>query len=616
MENLNRTAKPVPLWISYDLHAFNIEIIDERDFQTFFGLSDLPVPQNISPVIWNNVRAPAGQLSKTEKTFFAYMEDALRTPPGEWSLVDDFALFLLELFNYDDGPSRILQSQEALWLPICGSKVLAKTDAAVIERVGHQPYCILLVQEDTHLYDNGGCDPEAQLVAQAIAAFHRNSRARNLIGLPALDAQTFPAIIMFCTAPVFYFVTITKALADAVQAGVYPQEATIVRKFLSPMGATADSMLSLENRRALFGYFEAFKRFLPPAIENPSAQYNKSTVFVDSGNFDKTRNQWLNDIAAGTRKQLSLVKENDQEAWSNVITVDESNDDPCLSSTGTASASSSAVALTRARSTFPPGALWTARNLEAFNITITAEHDIQTFFGVSELPVPQNISPVIWNNVRAPDGLLSKTEKMFFAFMENALLTPIAQGSHAVDFIRFMLRLLDYDDDPNRVLHSRKDIWFIVSGLKTFVKTDVAVIERFGRKLYYNLLVQENTCRYITEGCDPEAQLVAQAVAAFHRNNRLLSQVCRPELDSQTFPGIIMTYTTPTFYLITVTKALSVAVEAGICPRETTVVRKFLPPVESANHIENAMLSLQNRQVLFGCFAAFKRSLPPGINAT
>ncbi|KAF5327562.1 hypothetical protein D9619_004826 [Psilocybe cf. subviscida] len=536
MANFKRTAKPVASWTSHDLKAFNIEIIDEHDIQTFFGVTDLPVPQNTSPVIWNNVSAPSEPLSKTEKILFAYMEDALLTPPGELSLVDDFALFLLELFDYDDGPRRFLQPPEDLWLPICGSRVLAKIDGAVIERVGRQPYFVLLVQEDTHLYDNGGCDPETQLVAQAIAAFHRNHEVRNVVGLPALDAQTFPAIIMFCTVPVFYFVTITKALADAVQP-----ESTRKKQPLSENssrlwgrlqtacfhcridGYFSDILKHLND--LIDGYFsdilkhlndfcpQLLKTFRPRNPPCPGSPPKASslltpalTVTPSKSNPHNRMRRGSDDIAATTRSQLSLVNENDQEARGNVITVDESNDDSCLSSTDAASASSSAVALTGAGSTFPttpgsiaarlttsPGALWTARDLQGFNIKIIAEHDIQTFFGVSELPVPHNIPPVIWDNVRAPDGLLSKTEKMFFAFMENALPTPTGQGSHAVDLIRFMLRLLDYDDGPNRVLHSRKDIWFIVSGLKTFVKTDVAVIERFGRKLYYNLLVQENT---------------------------------------------------------------------------------------------------------------------------
>lgn len=132
------------------------------------------------------------------------------------------------------------------------------------------------------------------------------------------------------------------------------------------------------------------------------------------------------------------------------MTIGDSSDDSCLFSTGAASVSASAASahsntatiagagstlscvhsfpthkpriLMRSPSTTPGSTtgseiLWIMRDLQAFNIKITAEHDIQTFFGVSELPVPQDISPVIWNGVRAPAGPLSKTEKTFFAYI-------------------------------------------------------------------------------------------------------------------------------------------------------------------------------------------------------
>jgi hypothetical protein len=45
-------------------------VVEYRDYprvwHSNFGVSDLPEPQNISPTIWNNVRAPAGLLSMAE----------------------------------------------------------------------------------------------------------------------------------------------------------------------------------------------------------------------------------------------------------------------------------------------------------------------------------------------------------------------------------------------------------------------------------------------------------------------------------------------------------------------------------------------------------------------
>ncbi|KAF5327567.1 hypothetical protein D9619_004823 [Psilocybe cf. subviscida] len=88
-------------------------------------------------------------------------------------------------------------------------------------------------------------------------------------------------------------------------------------------------------------------------------------ALVEVGDFSQTHITWTAKLAAGQKVQLSLVDKNDQEAWSNVITVGDSNDASCLSSTGgssasasasasAASASSSAAALTGPGSSTPP----------------------------------------------------------------------------------------------------------------------------------------------------------------------------------------------------------------------------------------------------------------------
>lgn len=67
MANFDRKAKHPELWTRNDLQAFNINITTEHDMQASFRVSELPVPQNLSSVILNNVEAPAGPLSETDK---------------------------------------------------------------------------------------------------------------------------------------------------------------------------------------------------------------------------------------------------------------------------------------------------------------------------------------------------------------------------------------------------------------------------------------------------------------------------------------------------------------------------------------------------------------------
>jgi hypothetical protein len=64
-------------------------------------------------------------------------------------------------------------------------------------------------------------------------------------------------------------------------------------------------------------------------------------ALAEIGDFGKTVTDWTANIPAGTQVQLSLVDANDDEAWSKIITVAESNDSSCLPGTGSASASTS-----------------------------------------------------------------------------------------------------------------------------------------------------------------------------------------------------------------------------------------------------------------------------------
>ncbi|KJA20071.1 hypothetical protein HYPSUDRAFT_68851 [Hypholoma sublateritium FD-334 SS-4] len=262
MANLTRSAKSGSAWTPNDLRAFNIQVIRE-DTESFFGMANLPKPKNISPVIWNNVAAPAGKLSKTDKLFFAYVEDAMRICPGEESLVNDFAGFLLGMLGYDDY-QRVLHTRRDMTFYMCGSKVDARADVTIVEREGPLFQYVLFVQEDKrHI---SGDDPEPQLIAEAIAAFYQNNRIRESVNQPPQESYTILAITMVGTAATFYMITIESELALAVEGGVYPENVTFVRKFVPPVpdlpNYPAQGMVPLQNRRVLLRCFEAFKELI------------------------------------------------------------------------------------------------------------------------------------------------------------------------------------------------------------------------------------------------------------------------------------------------------------------------------------------------------------------
>ena len=90
-----------------------------------------------------------------------------------------------------------------------------------------------------------------------------NNLCRSKSGLPLLERQVIPGIVMVGTAPTFYRVTVTTALIDALATSTYPAESTVVLKYTppvpDPVNYSIQGMRPLENRRIVFQCLEAFK---------------------------------------------------------------------------------------------------------------------------------------------------------------------------------------------------------------------------------------------------------------------------------------------------------------------------------------------------------------------
>lgn len=112
-------------------------------------------------------------------------------------------------------------------------------------------------------------DPEPQVIAEAIAAayeannlspgtfgsFHHHRRRRSTI--------TVPAITMHGTYPIFYKVTVTAQLSDAVRNGLYPSTETRVLRYVPDLPLPYNKgMHFLQNRIEILACMEAFKQFL------------------------------------------------------------------------------------------------------------------------------------------------------------------------------------------------------------------------------------------------------------------------------------------------------------------------------------------------------------------
>ncbi|KAK6974770.1 hypothetical protein R3P38DRAFT_3411506 [Favolaschia claudopus] len=230
------------------------------------------------------------------------------------------------------------------------------------------------------------------------------------------------------------------------------------------------------------------------------------------------------------------------------------------------------------------GSDWTDNELHALNITVETLNT-DSFFGSSSLPT-STVDPVLLANVKRPSGPLSKSSRLFFRYLEDAAgAFPLGTPAESAvdDFAAFLLSMMDYDE-PERIVHQRLEIGFLMCGQSVCAKPVIVVMD--GEK--YILLVQEDKA---------EPQLIAEAVAAFAANNRRRKALGLPSIASQVFAGIIP-----------ISTELATAIGRAQYPTQVTFVSKLVPPVPNlANYISEGMVPLENRRIVFQCLTAFKQ---------
>ena len=97
--------------------------------------------------------------------------------------------------RYDTG-GRILFVRRIIPLVICGVNTVAQTDVCLVKE--KRSPVLLMMQENKRLeYSN---DPEP-VIAEAIAAFQENNKARSDLGLDPLNNMLIPCITMVDTFP-------------------------------------------------------------------------------------------------------------------------------------------------------------------------------------------------------------------------------------------------------------------------------------------------------------------------------------------------------------------------------------------------------------------------------
>ncbi|KAK6977775.1 hypothetical protein R3P38DRAFT_513570 [Favolaschia claudopus] len=172
------------------------------------------------------------------------------------------------------------------------------------------------------------------------------------------------------------------------------------------------------------------------------------------------------------------------------------------------------------------GSDWTDNELHALNITVETLNT-DSFFGSSSLPT-STVDPVLLANVKRPSGPLSKSSRLFFRYLEDAAgAFPLGTPAESAvdDFAAFLLSMMDYDE-PERIVHQRLEIGFLMCGQSVCAKPVIVVMDAAD---------------------EAEPQLIAEAVAAFAANNRRRKALGLPSIASQVFAGIVMLGTAPRY---------------------------------------------------------------------
>lgn len=258
-------------WSNKELEFFKIQVEPEKSFRRFFDQDPITdFPDNIKDIIdldlssadilenidWDTIRSK--QLSR----FAKHVLSVTKTHKNVDSAVDDLAKTIFEILDYDTKDLSI-HTREELQLDMCGMRTCAKPDICIeTSRLTIK----LLVQEDivSVSKDLMNTNPEAQVIAEAIAAFQENNKINTKFNLPINEEQLIPCITMVGTYPIFYLFNVTKQLADAVKNGEEPSDVTHIKRYKIDMRSMplGDAMLINKYKLNIVQCYMALRKFV------------------------------------------------------------------------------------------------------------------------------------------------------------------------------------------------------------------------------------------------------------------------------------------------------------------------------------------------------------------
>jgi hypothetical protein len=259
----SRPSKMGRKWTQDDFLAYKIKVV-YQDLETFFGVTDLPLPNNIeNPGSLKRHPFSAQDFANAKEpgtsSILRYMNHITRATDPENRKSNTIALVreLLDLLYYTD----VAQKREMMmWLKLQYLASQGKPPQVDICIMHEFTSILLVVKVDRQ---SRGFDPEPRLISDTIAVFHNDNIMRvKRLGTDPLISKVMPGIVMKGSMPTFYKILVTPELVKAVESGERPEEETIVHAYRPEVPSPEEGMKPLDNRYIILSCFEAFRKFL------------------------------------------------------------------------------------------------------------------------------------------------------------------------------------------------------------------------------------------------------------------------------------------------------------------------------------------------------------------
>ncbi|KAF8803098.1 hypothetical protein BYT27DRAFT_6743414 [Phlegmacium glaucopus] len=243
------------------------------------------------------------------------------------------------------------------------------------------------------------------------------------------------------------------------------------------------------------------------------------------------------------------------------------------------------------------GSDWSAVELLAYHINIkpTPPAEFYDHFGAN--PSLNSLDPAILTTpVGLDDPSISDLAMQYLGHLD--LATRATQ--FIVEFARETLFLLGFADRGS-LLFTHYNIPLTICGETD--KNAQAGVVILHRPIMILLVLLED--EMFSNPADAQARVIAAAIAAYQFNNSKREARGLQRLDNMTIPCITMSGTRPTFYLVPVSEALSIAVMTGQYPQDETKVLKCVT-VRGHQRASEGMETLEYRWLALQRFLAFK----------